>query len=159
MKRIVPFLVAGLLFGLLPPSEAQPPTFAGVVQNMPGATSIIAANHVYNVARPDGLTLGLFDRSVLTLGQLLKVDGIRFDTEKFNWIGSTASETTILAIRADLPYRTVEDLRKADPPVVIGATAPASNTYVSGEECLKIVREVLNAPPDVVRILSQFFRL
>jgi tripartite-type tricarboxylate transporter receptor subunit TctC len=48
---------------------------------------------------------------------------------KFAWVGSAASESTILAIREDLPYRTFEDLKKADKPVVIGATGPGANTY------------------------------
>lgn len=99
-----------------------------IVQSMPGANSIIAANHVYNTARPDGLTIGAFNRN-LVLGQLVKVDGIRFDMSKFAWIGSPSSEATILAIRSDLPYRTVADLQKADPAVIIGATGPGASTF------------------------------
>lgn len=101
---------------------------AVIVQNMPGANSIIAANHVFNVAKPDGLTLGAFNRN-LVLGQLVKVDGVRFDMTRFAWVGSPATETTILAIRADLPYRTPADLRRADPAVVVGATGPGASTY------------------------------
>ncbi|MDR7534469.1 MAG: tripartite tricarboxylate transporter substrate-binding protein, partial [Armatimonadota bacterium] len=99
-----------------------------IVQNMPGANSIVAANHVYSVARPDGLTLGLFNRN-LVVGQLMKVEGMRFDMLRFGWVGSIASETTVLAIRADLPYRQAIDLRRADPAVIIGATGPGANTY------------------------------
>ena len=99
-----------------------------IVQNMPGANSLIAANHVYNVAKPDGLTLATFNRN-LPIAQLTKVEGVKYDMAKFAWIGSAASESTILAIRVDLPYKSFEDLRKADKEVVIGATGPGANTY------------------------------
>ena len=99
-----------------------------IVQNMPGANSITAANHVYNVAKPDGLTLGTFNRN-LVLAQLTNVPGVKYDMRKFAWIGSAASETTILAIRADLPYKSFDEMRKAGKTVVIGATGPGANTY------------------------------
>jgi tripartite-type tricarboxylate transporter receptor subunit TctC len=101
---------------------------AVIVQNMPGANSIIGANHVYNVARPDGLTIGTFNRN-LPLAQLTRVEGVKFDMTKFAWIGSAASESTILALRSDLPYKAVEDLRKAAQPIVIGTTGPGANTH------------------------------
>lgn len=99
-----------------------------IVQNMPGANSIIAANHVYNVAKPDGLAIATFNRN-LPIAQLTGVPGVKFDMTKFAWVGSAASESTILAIRADLPYKSFEDLRKADREIVIGATGPGANTY------------------------------
>ena len=99
-----------------------------IVQNMPGANSMIAANHVFNVAKPDGLTLGTFNRN-LPIAQLTKVDGVKFDMRRFVWIGSAASESTILAIRTDLGYKTLDELKKSGKQIVIGATGPGANTY------------------------------
>ncbi len=99
-----------------------------VVQNMPGATGIVAANHLYNVARPDGLTIGLFNRN-LVLGQLVGVEGFRVDMRKWQWIGSLAEDAYVLFIRADLPYRHVLELRRAEPPVILGATGPGAGSY------------------------------
>jgi tripartite-type tricarboxylate transporter receptor subunit TctC len=99
-----------------------------VVQNMPGAAGIVAANHLYNVARPDGLTLGLFNQNMV-FAQLLEVEGLRVDMRRWQWVGSVTRETDVFVIRADLPYRHILDLRRADPPLAVGATGPGSGSY------------------------------
>lgn len=100
-----------------------------VVQNMPGGGSITAANHLYTIAKPDGLTFGTFNNA-LVLAQLTKVEGVRFDLNKYSWLGSLASDATVLTVRSDLPYKTVEELRKAKEPVIFGATGVADTSYV-----------------------------
>ncbi len=117
---------ARLLARHLPEYISGKPTV--IVQNMPGANSLIAANHVYGVAKPDGLTIGTFNRN-LPIAQLTGVAGVKFDMTKFAWIGSAASEATILAIRTDLPYNNFEDMKKSGKEIVIGATGPGANTY------------------------------
>jgi tripartite-type tricarboxylate transporter receptor subunit TctC len=57
------------------------------------------------------------------------VSGVKFDQTKFAWIGSPASESTVLAVRADLPYKTFDELKKAGKTLVAGATGPGANTY------------------------------
>jgi tripartite-type tricarboxylate transporter receptor subunit TctC len=98
-----------------------------IVENMPGASGMIGANYVYNMAKPDGLTLGAINR-VTPSAQLLKIEGAKFDMLKYAWIGSAAVETSVLALRADLPYKTFDDLKKAKE-INIGATGPGDTTY------------------------------
>jgi len=99
-----------------------------IVQNMPGGGSVIAANYVYATAKPDGLTIGTFNNS-LVFNQLTKSRGVRFDLTKFAWIGSVASDVAVVAIRSDLPYKTAADLRKAKE-IVVGATGTGDTSYV-----------------------------
>lgn len=99
-----------------------------VVQNMPGAGGIVAANHLYNVARSDGYTLGLFNRN-LVIAQLAGVQELRVDMRRWHWIGNLAGETYVFAIRSDLPYRHVLDLRHADPPLAVGSTGPGTGSH------------------------------
>src|SRR3954469_5699791 len=99
-----------------------------IVQNMPGGNSIIAANHMYNVAKPDGLTIGTFNRN-LPIAQLTGVQGVKYDMTKVAWTGSAGNETTILAIRNDLPYKSFDELRKAKENVIIGSTGPGAKKH------------------------------
>jgi tripartite-type tricarboxylate transporter receptor subunit TctC len=99
-----------------------------IVQNMTGAAHLVATNHVFNVAKPDGLMLLAANPNV-GIAQLSKVDTVRFDVRKFEWLGSSGPDGVALAIRADLPYKTFDELRKADRELVVGTTGPGSNAH------------------------------
>jgi tripartite-type tricarboxylate transporter receptor subunit TctC len=98
-----------------------------LVENMPGADSIIAANHLFKLAKPDGCTIGTFNRG-LVYAQLLNAPGVRFDLLKYAWIGSAAVEATVFTLRSDLPYKSFNDVLKAPSPVMLGSTGPADST-------------------------------
>jgi tripartite-type tricarboxylate transporter receptor subunit TctC len=86
-----------------------------VVQNMAGAGSVIAANHVYNVAKPDGLTI-LSIVPAIYFNQLVGRQEVRFDWLKFNWIGSPDRSSNLLYMRTDTPFKTIYDVRRATQP-------------------------------------------
>ena len=65
-----------------------------VVENMTGAGSLIAANHVYNVAKPDGLTLG-FATPGIYIEQLAGRKEVQHDWLKFSHVGSPESTARI----------------------------------------------------------------
>ena len=98
-----------------------------IVENMEGAVSMIAANHIYNIAKPDGLTLGTVNRG-LPFAQLLKAQGVKFDLSKFSWIGSTAVESNVLTIRSDLPYRSFDDLLKRKGATFLSSGGPGASS-------------------------------
>src|SRR4029453_14600829 len=68
-----------------------------VVENMPGAGHLIAANHVFKVAKPDGLTIGHFNGGVV-MGQILGRPGIEFDALKFEYIGAPLKPSTLFVL-------------------------------------------------------------
>src|SRR5919108_3825800 len=109
-----------------------------IVQNMPGAGSMIAANYVYNVAKPDGLTLGSISPG-LYYAQLTGSKEVQFDWPKFTWIGSPERNGSLLFMRADAPYKTLDDIRNAKEPPRCSATGVGT----SGHDIPKLFEETL----------------
>jgi len=101
-----------------------------IVQNMPGGGSMTAANYVYSVAKPDGLTLGAVT-SPIYFAQLLGRKEVQFDWAKFTWIGTPEENDELFFIKSDLPYKTLFDLRKAtDPPRCCASGVGSTGYYI-----------------------------
>ena len=116
-----------------------------IVQNVPGAASLIAANQVYNTAKPDGLTLAAI-YPALYFQQLVKKPEVKYDWAKWNWIGSTVTSNHLLYMRADTPYKTIDDVRKATTAPKCGSTGVTSTGYYMP----KLVEEVVGTKFDIV---------
>jgi tripartite-type tricarboxylate transporter receptor subunit TctC len=94
-----------------------------IVNHMPGAGGIRAANYLFNVAPKDGSTFSLIDRSVPTAPLLYGKDSkAQYEATKFNWLGSAMRESGMGVISTRSPVRSIEDAKTRE--VVTGATAP-----------------------------------
>ena len=116
-----------------------------IVQNMPGAGSVTAANYVYGVAKPDGLSIAVVN-AALYFDQLLKRDEVKFDWAKFAWIGSTTPSDSLLYMWAAAPYKTIQDVRNATTPPKCGSTGTGNTGYFLP----KLLEETIGAKFNIV---------
>lgn len=116
-----------------------------IVENMVGAGSLISANHLYKVAKPDGLTIGHFIGG-LFLSQLLEAPGIAFDARKFEFVGSPVKDTPVCVLTKASGITNIKNWMTASPPVKLGALAPGNSTY----DHPKLLQEILGLPIQIV---------
>src|SRR6266508_741762 len=122
---------------------AGSPSF--IVQNMPGGGSIVAANFLYGVAKPDGLTIASINPA-LYFNQLAGRKEVQFDWAKFQWIGSPDWSDHVLYMRTDTPYKTIHDVRTAATPPKCTATA----TGTTGHYLPKLLNETIGTKFDII---------
>jgi tripartite-type tricarboxylate transporter receptor subunit TctC len=114
-----------------------------IVQNMPGAGSLISANYIYSVAPKDGTAFGLFARDMPLLGLMGHNPNVQFDPRKFTWLGSSSNfsdDAYVMIVRDDAPVKSIADMRRPDGPVlVLGGTADGA----TGGDVPRILQEAL----------------
>jgi tripartite-type tricarboxylate transporter receptor subunit TctC len=114
-----------------------------IVQNMPGAGSLIAANYLYALAPRDGTAFGLIARDMPLLGLMGHNQNVQFDPRKFTWLGSSSDfsdDAYMLIARTDAPAKSIDDLRRPGGPVmVLGGTADGA----TGGDVPRILQEAL----------------
>jgi tripartite-type tricarboxylate transporter receptor subunit TctC len=115
-----------------------------IVQNMPGAGSLIAANYLYSLAPKDGTAFGLFARDMPLLGLLGHNPNVQFDPRKFTWLGSSSNfsdDAYVMIVRTDAPVRSIAEMQRPGGPVMIlGGTADGA----TGGDVPRILQEALN---------------
>ena len=116
-----------------------------IVQNMPGAATMIAANYIYGVGKADGLTVGLI-APALFFNQLGGQKEVKFDWAKFAWIGSPEETSEMLSMRSDTPFKSLDDIRKSTVPPKCGTTGPGT----PGHYFPRLLEEVLGLKFDLV---------
>lgn len=100
-----------------------------VVRNMPGAGGLIAANHLYNIAKPDGLTITAISRANY-MEQIIGRPEAKADFRKFNWIGSFNKAPMMAACRSDTEYKSIAAIRAAKTPPRFGQSGTGSISYI-----------------------------
>jgi tripartite-type tricarboxylate transporter receptor subunit TctC len=116
-----------------------------IVQNMPGAGGLAATNYLYGLTKSDGLTLGMF-QAHRYMQQLTGAEEVKFDLRKFNWIGTMEKTEVMFYVRADVPYKSFDDVLKSSEPLKCGATGSTDGTYLLA----KIFEETLGAKFNLV---------
>ena len=107
-----------------------------ILQHMPGAGGAKAMNFAYNVMAKDGLNMIVpLDNSVIN--QLLRPKKMRYQSDKFQWLGSSNQTNVILVVRSDTGVNSLEDMKKT---AIIGAT---SGKYSSGYLSPRLIMNML----------------
>jgi tripartite-type tricarboxylate transporter receptor subunit TctC len=98
-----------------------------VVRNVPGAGNIIGANTIY-AARPDGLTIGMFNTGLI-YDQLIHRNGVQFDLTRFSWLGKAAEEPRVVLISKKSGFKSFDDMVKAKGPIKFAASGIGAASY------------------------------
>jgi tripartite-type tricarboxylate transporter receptor subunit TctC len=115
-----------------------------VVQNMPGAGSIKAANYLYNIAPKDGSVFGGFSRGAFLDPLLGRGEGVQYVAARFGWLGSISNEVGVCAFRSDSGIATWQDMQRK--PYVIGSTGAGADSDVFPT----VLRKMFGLPMKVV---------
>lgn len=119
-----------------------------IVENMTGAGSLISANHIYKVAKPDGLTIGAFNGNQI-LGQLVGADGINFDARQMEWMGAPGYNHDLCVLSQKMGVANGEQWLALKTPLKLGGSAPGTPT----DDGPKILKEAIGLP---MRLISGY---
>ena len=84
-----------------------------IVQNMPGAGGIVAMNYLYTTAPKDGTMIAAVDNNT-PVEPLLGTPEAKYDSTRFNWLGSPTSEVGLVIVWHTAPVNSIDDLKKRE---------------------------------------------
>ena len=134
---------ARMIARIMPKHIPGAPTI--IVENMPGAGMMIAANHVYKVAKPDGLTIGHFTGSQ-TISQVLNQPGVEFDMRKFYYLGAPTADHFSCAFTKGSGITSADIWLKLKRPAKMGAVGPGNLT----DNTLRVLSTSTNFPVQLI---------
>ncbi|MFQ5851854.1 MAG: Bug family tripartite tricarboxylate transporter substrate binding protein [Candidatus Binatia bacterium] len=116
-----------------------------VVENMTGGGGMIAANYLYNQAKPDGLTIGNWIGD-LVLQQIFGKRGIQIDARRFEWVGVPSTDHPVCALTKASGVTTLEKWFASKRPVKIGGIGPGG----TASDVPRILKAALGLPIKVI---------
>ena len=119
---------------------------AVIVENMPGAAGLIAANSIYRAGKPDGLTIVNF-QGAQVMGQILGREGVEFDARKYEWLGAPTRENAVCALTRASGVTTAQQWAASTTPVKLGSVAPGGATH----DVPRVLQAALGLPIHLVR--------
>jgi len=112
-----------------------------IVENMTGAGSLIAANNIYRVAKPDGLTIGAFNGNLI-LARLIGAQGVEFDPIKMGWLGAPGYNHDLCVLNRKTGIVNAEQWLALKTLLKLGGSAPGSTT----DDTAKVLKEAIGLP-------------
>lgn len=118
---------------------------AVVVENMTGAGTLIAAKYLHSNAKPDGLTFGIFNGSLI-LGRALGMKGIDFDMRELEYLGVPVQDSTVCALRKESGVTNMDQWFASKIPMKLGGLSPGNST----SDVARAIKATLELPIQVV---------
>jgi tripartite-type tricarboxylate transporter receptor subunit TctC len=113
---------------------------------MTGAGSLLAANHIFKVAKPDGLTMGHFSGG-FAYSQAMGQPGVEFDMQKFVFVGAVARDESAIALTKASGVDSMDKWFAAKTPLKLGTTGPGA---FGTDNVIKVIKAALNLPIQVI---------
>ena len=116
-----------------------------IVENMTGAGTLIAAKYVHSSAKPDGLSIGMFNGGLI-LGRAIGMKGIDFDIRELEYLGVPVQDNTVCALRKESGVTNMEQWMASKTPLKLGGLSPGNST----SDVARIIQTALNLPVQLV---------
>jgi tripartite-type tricarboxylate transporter receptor subunit TctC len=116
-----------------------------IVENMTGAGTLIAAKYVHSSAKPDGLTVGMFNGGLI-LGGAIGMKGIDFDMRELEYLGVPVQDNPVCALRKESGVTNMEQWMASKTPLKLGGLSPGNST----SDVARILQTALNLPVQLV---------
>lgn len=133
VKFVVPYSPGGsydLLARMLVPPMEKYTGAKFIVENMAGAAGLMGGAYLYSLAKPDGLTIGIFPMPGMILAEMMELDAVRYEIAKFSYIGRIEVGWRCIYVSKPSGFKSTVDMQKSTKPIRFGTVDPTSQATV-----------------------------